>query len=266
MKLNTPLLSQRDSRWGSIFLGNNTVLPYNIYNYGCLITCLASYVNKTPAQVNQILKDNGGFEKNNGNFYWGKSTVLGLNQTYLSPSYTGLATAQGLQKIKDFLDQGYPLLCEVDFNPNTKYEEMHFVLIIGYEGDSIYAMDPWVGEIVNLSVYGGPQRAIIQFRAYDKSISAIAIQPPTPTPAVPVPTNSQPMEQVIKDVYRALCGVEPTKDEINYRFKQNINTYDLIKEICSGDQRFKDLWVKTNDTEAKSLLSKMAQLLSGWRG
>src|ERR1035437_1852534 len=173
MKLKVAqLYSQRDSRWASIILGNNTQSQYNIGLYGCLITALAMYLNDQPNNINQKLKDNGGFSKGSGDFVWSKCTVLGLNQTYLSPRYDGIpVTAQGLQKMKDLLDSGLPLLAELDFNPATDGEEMHFVLITGYEGDQFFIADPWTGTSTTLDVYGGAARAVIQFRAYDKKLS-----------------------------------------------------------------------------------------------
>ena len=117
----------------------------------------------------EILKANSGFVSG-GLFVWSKCTALGLNQTYSSPTYDGPVTSQGLTKIKDLLSQGYPILCEIDFNPSTVSKEQHYVLLCGFEGDKIYAMDPWTAQIIDLDVYGGPQRAIIQFRAYDKKL------------------------------------------------------------------------------------------------
>lgn len=60
--------------------------------------------------------------------------------------------------------------------------------------------------------------------------------------------TAQPIAQLTRqnviDTYRALCGEEPTEDEITYRMvTQNINLYDMIKEICSGDERFKKTWI-----------------------
>ena len=55
-----------DSRWGNVFLGFNTQLPYNIYNFGCLITCIAmvcKYYGKeeNPLSINDKLKKVNGF-------------------------------------------------------------------------------------------------------------------------------------------------------------------------------------------------------------
>lgn len=65
----------------------------------------------------------------------------------------------------------------------------------------------------------------------------------TPIPTPPM-DDSQPRKQIITDVYRALCGVEPSPDELKFRLDSKINTYDLIRDICNGDERFKKIWVK----------------------
>jgi hypothetical protein len=168
MKLKIPAIySQRDPQWASFFLGFNTALPYTIGNYGCLITCLGMYVGKNPSEVNDLVKSVNGFQSG-GLFVWNKSTILGITQTYLSPRYDGPVTTQGFTKLHELLDGGFPVLCEIDFNPNTSGEEMHYVLLYGYEGETYFAADPWTGTLIDLSVYGGPARAILQFRTYDK--------------------------------------------------------------------------------------------------
>lgn len=168
-KLRTSLKqSQRDRRWANILLGYNTSQPYTIGNYGCLITCFANYIGKTPIEVNEILKANQGFV-NGGLFVWSKSTVLGLKEVYVSPRYNDAVSNQGLEKMRQLINEGRPLITEIDFNPATTQEEMHFVLVIGYDdGEKFLALDPWTGEVVNLDVYGGVRRAVYQFRAYDK--------------------------------------------------------------------------------------------------
>lgn len=168
-KLKTPLKqSQRDGRWANVLLGYNTSQPYTIGNYGCLITCFANYIGKTPTEVNKILKANQGFV-NGGLFVWSKSTALGLKEVYCSPRYEDAVSTQGLNKMRQLIDEGRPLITEIDFNPATTQKEMHFILIIGYDNNDVfYALDPWTGEVINLDVYGGVKRAVYQFRAYDK--------------------------------------------------------------------------------------------------
>ena len=169
------MFGQRDSRWAGEYLGFNTSSPYTIGNYGCLITCLGCLINNTRLEVNTILKTNNGFISG-GLFVWGKSTILGLNQLYVSPSYDGPVTEFGLTKAKEYLDQGYPLLLEVDFNPATIGEEMHFVLCLGHEDNQFTIFDPWTNSIRLLDDYGGFQRAVIQFRVYDVKLPHVEEQ------------------------------------------------------------------------------------------
>ena len=170
-KLTVPLIqSQRDSRWSAVILGNNSLSQYNIGNYGCLITSLANYLGKTPVDINNI---KGLFVTNGGDFIWSQTGLIGLNIIYTSPNYTGPATTQAITKMKTLLDEGRPLLCEIDFNTTTDEEEMHFILIIGYDDSSptseeFIAIDPWTGTEISASVYGGVRRMLINFRAYDK--------------------------------------------------------------------------------------------------
>jgi hypothetical protein len=170
MKLKIPLVfSQRDPQWASDFLGFNTKLPYTIGLYGCLITSFGMYVGKKPNEVNDLLKENNGFEAGGGNFIWSKCTVLGLKETYLSPYYGNPVSAQGITKMKESLDQGIPLITHIDFDPSDPDDDQHWLLVIGYdEPEVFYAADPWTGTIITLDVYGGARRCIYQWRCYDK--------------------------------------------------------------------------------------------------
>lgn len=94
-------------------------------------------------------------------------------------------------------------------------------------------MDSFFGDLVALKKYG------VQIVPVPTPI------PPTPLPPTPIPTppGSQPMRQIIIDCYRALCGVNPTEDEIKTRLDTGINTYALIMDICHGDERFFKTWI-----------------------
>lgn len=54
-------------------------------------------------------------------------------------------------KIRQWLNGGRPVPARVDFNPATPQWEQHWVLLIGYEGETFWMADPWYGdvEIVN---------------------------------------------------------------------------------------------------------------------
>lgn len=55
------ILSQRDPRWGNLYLGFSTTY---IRDYGCTITCLAMILGTTPDVVNERLKAVKGFSGN----------------------------------------------------------------------------------------------------------------------------------------------------------------------------------------------------------
>lgn len=70
-------------------------------------------------------------------------------------------------------------------------------------------------------------------QADDAVIAPEIAQPSEPT---------QPVRQIVIDCYRALCGEEPSADELKARLDSGINTYDLIRDICKNDIRFKSEW------------------------
>lgn len=184
MKQLVPLLqnSQRDSRWGSQLLGNNTLSQFNIYNYGCLETTFGNYIGKTPADVNTI---KGIFTQGGGDFVWGQCGLLGLQQVYASQRYEDAVSADEIVKMKAFIDQGKPLVTEIDFNPSTVNEESHYVLIIGYDDNGEFiVLDPWTGTIVSLAVYGGVNRAVYAYHVYDKVLAVQNQVPSNPNGAL----------------------------------------------------------------------------------
>lgn len=180
MKLAIPLYSQRDPRWASVLLGYNTSSEYTLGMYGCLLTCYAMYLkalgkDETPKTVNDKLKANNGFVSG-GLLVWSAiPKTFGLTEYYVSPKYTGPVTTFGVNRLKELLDDKHPLICEIDFNPATEANEQHFVLVTGYEGDTVYINDPWTGTAISLDVYGGAKRAIVHFRAYDRRIEGSVV-------------------------------------------------------------------------------------------
>ena len=179
MKLMVPsIYSQRDPQWAGTLLGYNPASardqaghPYTIGWYGCLITALGMYVGKTPTEVNTLLKENGGFTQNSGNFIWAKSEALGLSQVYQSPFYSDPVTSQGISKMKALLDEGRPLVCHIDFDPKDADDDQHWLLVYGYDDlEVFYALDPWTGTAITLDVYGGAKRCVYEWRSYSKQL------------------------------------------------------------------------------------------------
>jgi hypothetical protein len=134
---------------------------------------------ETPDTVNEkvkALKDANGNPNgfvSGGNLVWSSpERVWGIKCVYQSPVYTGLVTSQGISKMKALIDENRPLICHVDFDPNDPDDDMHWVLVTDYKDNDFYCNDPWTGQHVNVDVYGGsPERAVIEFRAYDPKVT-----------------------------------------------------------------------------------------------
>lgn len=247
MKLKTRVQSQRSSQWGSIMLGYNTVLPYNIYNYGCLITSLANYIDKQPDEVNQILKDNAGFQ-NGGLFVWSKSSVLGIKETYVSPRCQAVSLySTEVAKLREFIKSGKPALCEVDFNPATDGEEMHYVLAVGYTDTEIIVVDPWEGQYETWTD-AAFQRNTYQYRIYDK-------QCPVDLGVETLPVEKKVFENLVRkssiyDSIRAKLNVEDNETVILFELEKLIGYEDAV---VKKDKQLEDAQ-KQIDTLKKELM------------
>jgi len=196
MRLRIPTIySQWDARWNTEMLGFNTQYPYNIHNYGCLITCIAmvsKYYGKedTPSTINQKLKSKNKFV-GGGLYVWG-----GINAVYsgitekLTRTPSPLSETQ-MNEIKGALDKGYPVMIQLDYNPNTVDLDMHYVLAIGYNPDDeadITIADPLGGGVVSLKKYikgfsNTVRKVIYQYIIYEGKVPAQSgvLDPPTIT-------------------------------------------------------------------------------------
>ncbi len=183
LKLNR-LFSQRDSKWKNTLLGYNTNSEYTIGSYGCRITEITMYLSALgkDTDVAKFHQDLLNLPKatnnkvyafvNGGYFVPGslKSLYPDMSILYTSPRFSDKLTNQDLQKMRDFLDQGYYLHIEVDSNPSQIGQQQHWVGGYGYDGDDFYIVDPWTGESVNLSVYGDPAVSIYSYMVYSPKL------------------------------------------------------------------------------------------------
>lgn len=167
MKINLPIIySQGDSRWGSNMLGFNKNQPYNMANFGCLVTCWAMvnrYFGKDtdPGRLNATFTSLGAgkaFTPNGGDYIpGGNHLVFGdiKEMRILTPS---LLTDGQIAEIKTSIDNGYPVIICLDYNPKTVAAETHFVVIVDYnpndENDMTIA-DPINGTVRSLKNYLG---------------------------------------------------------------------------------------------------------------
>jgi hypothetical protein len=214
---------QRDPQWASTLLGYNTDQPNNIGLYGCLITAFGNYIGKNPFEVNDILKANGGFLRESGLLIWAKVPSLGLNQVYQSPYYADAVSSQGITKMKAFLDAGQPLITHIDFDPRDPDDDMHWLLICGYDGDKFFALDSWTGEYINLDVYGGVARAVLEYRAYDKVLEKES--------GVTVAVDSHVFEELV----RKSTITDKVAAKLNVEVSEAIILADLDKMITLED-------------------------------
>ena len=164
MRINLSVIfSQWDNRWAKEFLGFNTKLPWNIYNYGCLLDCLAMVCryfgkNEDPLTLNNFLKEKKGFSANSGAYVYGSLTRCYPDIKEKRVQTPSPLTDTQIQEIKTALDNGYPVVCQVDYNPKTNQPDQHFVLFVDYnpndENDFTIA-DPLGGKLVSLKNYLG---------------------------------------------------------------------------------------------------------------
>src|SRR3990167_2754527 len=140
------ILSQRDSRWANIKLGTSNV---TISGYGCTITSLAMMCGLTPDQVNQILRDNGGYANQNL-VIWAKVNLLpGLEFEWRGYQYDN-------DRVKEAITKYGGCLVEVDFDRTDRVDNRHWVVYVG--GGRIY--DPWTGT----------EESIIKYKALGFSV------------------------------------------------------------------------------------------------
>lgn len=158
--------SQWDSRWSNLLLGFNTQLPYNFYNFACLICCLAmvaQYYGKdwNPIKINEDLKKMGaglGFAAGSGNYIPGGFNRLFGDITETRTLTPSRMTDQQIGEIKSSIDAGHPVMIQIDVNPRTVQNDTHFVLITGYnpgEENDFTIADPLGGKIRSLKDYLG---------------------------------------------------------------------------------------------------------------
>lgn len=164
IKLPMPY-SQWDSKWAKDILGYNSPNSgFDLYNYGCLITCGAmvlEYYGKkeTPRDINEDLKDANGYASDSGNYIWGSMRRIFSQiqeEEHIVTPYP-LSDDQ-IGQIKGALDQGFPVMIQIDVNPKTVQNDMHFVLIIGYNPDEendFTILDPLGGVERSLKHYLG---------------------------------------------------------------------------------------------------------------
>lgn len=203
MRVQLPILySQLDTRWAKLLLGFNTNAEFNFYNYACLISChamVARYFGKdeTPITINDKLKGLGagkGFSAGGGNYVWGALPKLFTDIGEKKTETPNELTDAQMNEIKDALDNGFPVVFQIDVNPKTVANDTHYVTVVDYnaqdENDFTIA-DPIGGQLVSLKKYLGFLRPSARKSIY-KYIIYTGPKPKLDAGTIPVPKDVWP--------------------------------------------------------------------------
>lgn len=141
--IQTPILSQRDSRWSWKSLGFSAS---TIGGYGCLITCLTMLTKEGDvSDTNNKMKQFGDYA--NGNYkspFYG-NLVVWANVPNALPSlkFVERLYTYDNEKAKNWLARGYPVIVQVDGAPIGAPRVDHYIILIGDQK----CVDPWTGKI-----------------------------------------------------------------------------------------------------------------------
>jgi hypothetical protein len=179
MKLKnfTIFQSQKDPRWGESYIKGTAKLK----DYGCLVADISMVANfygmdETPDEVVNKINAKNGFTSA-GEYYWGKAEDvykdIDLKEKYKRTNY--FLKDSDINAIKDAIDAGFPVMIWLDYNPRTVKNDMHWVLIIGYDPtdeNNFTIADPIDGKEKSLKKYLGwwkpsARRAIEAYVIYE---------------------------------------------------------------------------------------------------
>jgi hypothetical protein len=160
-----PALSQRSYQWSRDALGSDPV--DTIGSAGCALTAVtmvtAAYGYSTnPQQLNRWLTAHGGYIENDlllwrqaaaptqGSVRWQWLHVPGM-VSQLRTDDQDIEDLPPQSLVEAQLDAGRLVVAEVRL-----YGGMHFVVITGHSGGTLYINDPWFGDRTTLQARYGP--------------------------------------------------------------------------------------------------------------
>ena len=174
-----PTFSQRSLQWSRDALGSDRV--DTIGSAGCALTAVtmvtAAYGYSTnPGMLNRWLTENGGYLENDlllwrqaaaatqGSVLWKWLHIPGM-VSQLRTDDQDIEDLPPQSMVEAQLDAGRLVVAEVRLNGG-----MHFVVITGHSGQTLYINDPWYGDRTTLQArYGNYRQAVHSAQVYYRS-------------------------------------------------------------------------------------------------
>src|SRR4029077_15995108 len=169
-------MSQRAQAWSRQALGSDPV--DTIGSSGCALTAVTMVATAygyqtTPAQLNQWLTHHGGYIENDlllwrqatavtqGSGRWQWLHVPGMGSQLRTDDHV-IEDLPPQSLVEAQLDAGRLVVAEVRL-----YGGMHFVVITGHSGHTLYINDPWFGDRTTLQArYGAYRQAVHSAQIY----------------------------------------------------------------------------------------------------
>jgi hypothetical protein len=176
---SVPTLSQRSPQWSRDALGSDPI--DTIGSSGCALTAVAMVnsaygVSTSPDALNRWLTQHGGYIENDlllwreaaaisqGGVRWKWLHVPGM-VSQLKTDDQDIEDLPPQSLVESELDSGHLVVAEVRL-----YGGMHFVVITGHSGNTLYINDPWYGDRTTLQARYGPYaQAVHSAQVYYRS-------------------------------------------------------------------------------------------------
>lgn len=211
------IYSQLDPAYSSTPIGNLT-----IKDIGCLtcdVAMIATYFGHeiTPSNLARSVNYSGNL------WVWSE-----LNRLYSDITYQGqiqtpteLSTTQ-MNDIKKLIDQGYPVLLQIDVIPSTPYNlDEHWVLAVDYNGDDFKVVNPYGGYIHNITDYGVKPQLLIWAYAWYKG-------------KLPTSSNSDALNECLRQHTQLVTELE------NYKKTYKYTQADLDSKVAQAKNDIKN--------------------------
>jgi hypothetical protein len=171
-----PTFSQRSGQWSRDALGSDPV--DTVGSAGCALTAVAMVAtgfgySTNPGVLNRWLTSHGGYIENDlllwrqataitqGKVRWKWLHVPGI-VSQLKTDDQDIEDLPPQSLVESQLDAGHLVVAEVRL-----YGGMHFVVITGHSGRTLFINDPWFGDQTTLQArYGAYQQAVHSAQVY----------------------------------------------------------------------------------------------------